>query len=733
MMHGISLCSGIGGLDLGISLAVPDYKAICYIEREAYPAAILVTRMQEGTLSEAPIWDSIETFRGKPWRGKVDIITAGFPCFTAGTMVLSEHGYVPIEDICIGDRVLSHTGEWRKVISVSKRKDIPTRGIYVTGTPEIRTTDEHPFWATYAPIRWDNSKRAYRRYREAPRWTPTKCLTKDHYIAQVLPRHTIDDDKSTGYYWVIGKYLADGWRVRRRGRKIGRIVICANKVEAEEVEKKIRAAGFAPCKSNERTTTRFHILNKHLYCELAKYGKYAHGKRIPRQALQLPEYKARSLIDGYLSGDGWREDTNRGYSGWRATTTSKSLALGIALLAQRAYGTIASVRKGRIGATARIEGREVRTRQEFRLAIPDRNRSCYRTGRTGWKLIRNIRSTRKSTVYNIQVEKDASYIVENCVVHNCPPVSVAGRRKGTEDERWLWPEVIRIVREVKPEWVFLENVRGLLSVESGRAFAGILRDLARAGYDAEWMLLSAADLGAPHRRERIFILGHSRGMGLSGFNWGRTGQEPENGHSQLADSVRAGGSEIPGGPHGDEKENERRSPEHHNLPECGDKGMADTSSIQHDGQMRPRTGRAGSANESEPVADPDGGGRGREGLHIRSGEQGESKAIPHEPEPDDTLNERLEGHGGDVINGRESGRNDPGPDRPAWPPSPDDVEGWKEILQFYPELAPAIESRIRGMVNGPSVWADQLRALGNSVVPVVAAKAFITLRERFNR
>lgn len=76
----LSICSGIGGLDLGVHLANARSKTICYVEREAYPAATLVARMEDKTLGEAPIWDDLTTFDGKPWRGKVDCVSAGFPC-----------------------------------------------------------------------------------------------------------------------------------------------------------------------------------------------------------------------------------------------------------------------------------------------------------------------------------------------------------------------------------------------------------------------------------------------------------------------------------------------------------------------------------------------------------------------------------------------------------------------------------------------------------------------------
>jgi len=91
----------------------------------------------------------------------------------------------------------------------------------------------------------------------------------------------------------------------------------------------------------------------------------------------------------------------------------------------------------------------------------------------------------------------------------CQPVSQAGKRAGTSDERWLWPEFARIIRTIKPKWVVAENVTGLLSANTGRAFAEVLRDLAESGYDAVWDVFPSggpSGVGAPHRRERIFII-----------------------------------------------------------------------------------------------------------------------------------------------------------------------------------------------------------------------------------
>ena len=96
----------------------------------------------------------------------------------------------------------------------------------------------------------------------------------------------------------------------------------------------------------------------------------------------------------------------------------------------------------------------------------------------------------------------------------CPPVSSAGLRRGTSDDRWLWPDVVRVVREAEPAWVILENVPGLRHANSGRAFGSLLGDLATLGFDAEWTSLSASDVGAPHLRERVFLLAR-RGGGVA--------------------------------------------------------------------------------------------------------------------------------------------------------------------------------------------------------------------------
>ena len=140
-----------------------------------------------------------------------------------------------------------------------------------------------------------------------------------------------------------------------------------------------------------------------------------------------------------------------------------------------------------------------------------------------------------------EMKEDIPYVDVICGGFPCQPVSCAGKRKGKEDKRWLWPEFYRIVCQVKPRWVLVENVPGLLSADSGRLFAGILRDLASSGYDAEWNIVSAARVGAPHLRKRVFIVAHA----------GKSRRQ-----------------QISRGTSRDEATDERRASEENNEPQC---------------------------------------------------------------------------------------------------------------------------------------------------------------------
>lgn len=91
----------------------------------------------------------------------------------------------------------------------------------------------------------------------------------------------------------------------------------------------------------------------------------------------------------------------------------------------------------------------------------------------------------------------------------CQPYSNAGKRKGKEDDRHLWPEMLRVIREIQPRFVVGENVAGLLSWNNGMVFHEIITDLENEGYETQAFLIPACATNAPHRRDRIWFIAHS--------------------------------------------------------------------------------------------------------------------------------------------------------------------------------------------------------------------------------
>jgi DNA (cytosine-5)-methyltransferase 1 len=133
----------------------------------------------------------------------------------------------------------------------------------------------------------------------------------------------------------------------------------------------------------------------------------------------------------------------------------------------------------------------------------------------------------------------------------CQPFSLAGKRQGERDPRYLVPEMLRVIDETKPRVCLLENVPGFASIDDGRTFKRLLGALAEMGLDAEWGHLRASDFEAPHQRERFWLityaseksggdtcqeLGNPKRSGCNRHAWRRSGAQLAHRHSQLEDS-----------------------------------------------------------------------------------------------------------------------------------------------------------------------------------------------------
>ena len=360
----------------------------------------------------------------------------------------------------------------------------------------------------------------------------------------------------------------------------------------------------------------------------------------------------------------------------------------------------------------------------------------------------------------------------------CQPFSVAGKQEGSDDERNLWPDTIRIIRELRPRYVFLENVPGLVAHEY---FGTILGELAEAGYDAEWGCFKASDIGASHRRERLFILAHAtginserpisigdgrrepeaqagnRGSDLAHAKHQRSVQsEPQEQSRQRQGLSQRSRNELAHADSDREVRNQSQYPQGRGIELDGE----ELAHAKHDGHTasertsRLRRGqsytgwpkeqrgieqsaRSGAESSLQPELAHANGGGSRENL-----QQAELWTTGTEQSPCDcgeTESEEDE----QVTRGREGNINRP--ELPEFPPGPGDP-AWEWIVEHYPELAPATckhgtpvrsgmyetESPVR---NVDDAWkiSDRVAALmmlGNAVVPAQAAYALRELMKR---
>tara|TARA_Y100000813_G_scaffold196472_1_gene180018 strand:- start:10644 stop:11726 length:1083 start_codon:yes stop_codon:yes gene_type:complete len=135
----------------------------------------------------------------------------------------------------------------------------------------------------------------------------------------------------------------------------------------------------------------------------------------------------------------------------------------------------------------------------------------------------------------------------------CQPFSVAGKQKGTSDDRHLWPEMFRIIKEFKPRWVIGENVKGITNIQDGLVFETVCTNLEGEGYEVRAFNIPAAGVGAPHRRERIWIVAHSNDTR------NRTPEYETNKDGQKTDERRQEQSQLKSSRHGENVENSRRT------------------------------------------------------------------------------------------------------------------------------------------------------------------------------
>lgn len=283
----------------------------------------------------------------------------------------------------------------------------------------------------------------------------------------------------------------------------------------------------------------------------------------------------------------------------------------------------------------------------------------------------------------------------------CQPASSAGKRRGKEDDRWLWGEAFRVLREVKPRYGIFENVRGLLTLERGLVFDSLLADLEAEGYEVLPFLLPACAVNAPHRRDRIWIVAHAKGIDAIGSGG-------------ITDSQREGSEKIGRGL----------------RDKFGSNGTEGTLENPHS-DRRDNIGGEGEPKErgfGESVANATGMGRGRRGSERGEGREdsrSETDLFSHTQRPEqigatpDTgefkSQRGVHTNGTGATERHTSPRHARDNERPTW-----------DNFPTQPPLCGG-DARLSHRLDGitfPKWRKESIKAYGNAIVPQVALELY---------
>ena len=548
-----SLFDGSGGFSLGSMLA--GIEPIWSSEIEPFP--ILVTHKR---LPSVKHYGDVSTLNGAELP-PVDIITFGSPCFPEGTLILTEEGYLPIEEVEVGMKVLTHTGTWKKVTATGAKfgETVVLKGNHYG----LECTPNHPIYSSserkYYPQLGSGKRGNQILLTDEKAWIPAGEMKGRLWavpnVVEALPisspvysgswREKTMPPLTENLFYFIGRWLGDGWvrntqrSGRPEGQRYGTVYICDSLDKEDELRTIVEKITDSYHVMHERTVVKFAFTSQVLSEWLTdNFGQYACGKTMPGWVFGLPDAYRQSLLEGILDSDGWhvkgKENT------WKVSTVSKKLAESIRLLSEiQGYST--TVHKTEVEKEKRIEGRLVHQKDWYSVVITKNARRAHLTDDLhGWYRVRDVQPTNHTkVVYNLTVEEDNSYVADGIVVHNCQDLSIAGKRAGLhEGERSsLFFQAIRIIKEMReathgeyPRYCVWENVPGAFSSNNGEDFRAVLEAvigvkeegitvpapenhrwaksdvLLGDGWSVAYRVLDSQYWGVPQRRARIYLV-----------------------------------------------------------------------------------------------------------------------------------------------------------------------------------------------------------------------------------
>lgn len=363
------------------------------------------------------------------------IVSVGnHPCFLGEELVLTDSGYKEIKEVSISDRVLTHNNRFMEVAKIMSKKESEYVLVRPSGTLPIKTTKNHPF---YVRRREDVRLRKHKdgvdttvkNYLQ-PEWINVENINKGDLVGipindnDIIPKAEGLDLTNVDIWWLIGRYLGDGWCTDVKNRAEKYLVICCDDDETKN-EKQDIIEVLERCKINYRLEKRtdvyrIYIKDRNLYNYLAyNFGKYSHGKYIPNEVVDLPIDLLHSFFNGYMSADGSYLKERNSYS---FKTVSKKMALGLIMCVAKLYNRHCTVCVIKPDVDC-IKGRMVNRKEKYAISFTKDKRKLERSMVEDgyiWMPIKDINEIKEEVeVYNLSVFDDNSYTINNISVHNC--------------------------------------------------------------------------------------------------------------------------------------------------------------------------------------------------------------------------------------------------------------------------------------------------------------------------
>lgn len=499
-------------LNLGVDIKVIDYVEIQESRVRAYNA----------------LYDHLhKTQSVVGWNLKPDILVHGSPCFLAGELINTTEGMKPIEQLTVGDEVISHDGTINKVYETFVSRNNQMVNLTAAPIHDIKTTANHPFYVERSGKKqWVIANELTTRdflltpinKREKPiEWGGVELYYNNHTeISNKLPL----EDKD--FWYVIGRFIGDGWVTTRKERNgnVSGIKICCSHQELKGLLPAVQKF-FKTTVIKERTVYKIQIPNKELGAFCSIFGLGAANKHIPQVVLDMPVPLLTELVNGIRESDGCVTRNQM-----KVTTVSERLAytLGEALL--KVYRRPYRIYKTERPKQKVLEGRLINQKDTFQIVMALGGYSEHLQFVDDDYLYSRIRKIEhydeENAVYNIEVENTHSYCVKNIATHNCQDNSQAqfsshtnkkNKKRGAEKDSGtrssLMHETVKIIKQMgewKPKFVIWENVTGVLAGNTINAFNTYLHDMSNLGYTNSFEVVNSLDFGIPHSRERVFCI-----------------------------------------------------------------------------------------------------------------------------------------------------------------------------------------------------------------------------------